>query len=96
VVTPEATVARGLTVVVVARRPVEVTIVADSGEPQEFSLRSDEGRSFEADTTITVRLSEGSSARVTVNGVDKGYPGEPGVVWEETFSYGDPSPTPGG
>jgi hypothetical protein len=61
-----------------------------------FSLRSDEGRSFEADTTITILLSEGSSARVSVNGVDKGYPGEPGVAWEETFSYGDPSPTPEG
>lgn len=96
-VTPEAVaVARGLTVTVVARRPVEVTITADSGEPQAFALRSDEGRSFEADTSITVRLAEGSSARVTVNGVDKGYPGEAGVAWEETFSFGDPSPTPGG
>jgi hypothetical protein len=96
-VTPEAgPVTRGLTVTVVARRPVEVTVVADSGEPEVFSLASDEGRSFEADTTITVRLSEGSSARVSVNGVDKGYPGEAGVAWEETFAYGDPSPTPGG
>jgi len=74
-----------------------VTIVADEGDPQRFSLESDEGRSFEADTTITVTLSEGSSARVTVNGVDQGFPGKPGVAWEETFSYeDDASATPGG
>lgn len=96
-VTPEAgAVSRGLTVTVVARRPVEVTVVADSGEPEVFTLASDEGRSFEADATITILLSEGSSARVTVNGVDKGYPGKAGAVWEETYSYGEPSPTPEG
>ena len=91
----EAGVDRPVTVAVVARRPVDVTIVADEGDPQRFSLESDEGRSFEADTTITVTLSEGSSARVTVNGVDHGYPGQPGVPWHETFSYED-DPSPGG
>jgi hypothetical protein len=89
VVSPGSEVERAITVAVVARRPVDVTIVADGAEPESFSLASDEGRSFEADSTITVRLSEGSSARVTVSGVDYGYPGEPGVAWEETFSYGD-------
>ena len=89
----EAGVDRPVIVAVVARRPVDVTIVADEGEPQRFSLESDEGRSFEADTTLTVTLAEGSSARVTGNGVDLGYPGRPGVAWEKTFSYeDDPSP----
>lgn len=89
----QAGVDRPVTVAVVARRPVDVTIVADEGDPQTFSFEPDEGRSFEADTTITVTLSEGSSARVTVNGVDQGYPGEAGVAWQETFSYeDDPSP----
>jgi hypothetical protein len=73
-----------------------VSVVAESGAPETFPLASDDGRSFESDSTITVWLSEGSSARVTVNGVDKGYPGEAGVAWEETYSYGDPSPTPAG
>ena len=96
-VEPEAGVDREVTVAVVARRPVDVTIVADEGEPQLFSLESDEGRSFEADTTITLTLSEGSSARVTVDGVDFGYPGEPGVPWEHTFGHQDePAPSPGG
>ena len=92
---PATTLDRPVIVAVVARRPVDVTIVADGGDSQRFSLESDEGRSFEADTTITVTLSEGSSARVTVNGVDHGYPGQPGVAWEETFSYED-DPSTGG
>jgi cytoskeletal protein RodZ len=82
-----------LVVSVEARRPVEVTIVADAGEPETFSFQAEEGRSFVADTTITLTLSEGASARVTVDGIDHGYPGKPGVPWEETFgSEGDPSP----
>jgi len=91
------TIDRAITVAVLARRPVEVTITADGAEPQTFALESDEGRSFEADTSITIGLAEGSSARVTVNGVDQGFPGKPGVAWEETFSYeDDASATPGG
>jgi hypothetical protein len=87
---------RAITVAVVARRPVGVTIAADGGEPEPFTLESDESRSFEADTSITITLSEGSSARVIVNGVDQGFPGEAGVAWEKTFSYDDAGSSTGG
>lgn len=76
-----------ITVAVLARRPVEVTIVADGGEPETFQLESDEGRSFDADASIWVHLSEGASAKLMVNGVSKGFPGMQGQPWEDTYSY---------
>jgi hypothetical protein len=82
-------------VAVEAQRPVEVTIVADAGEPESFQLRAGEGRSFDASNSITVRLSEGNTAHVIVSGVDYGFPGRTGEPWEDTFSYDEPS-APGG
>lgn len=90
-----AAVPRPISVAVVARRPVDVTIVADGGDPQRFELEADEGRSFEADASLTIRLSEGASASITVNGTPHGYPGEPGEPWGKTYSY-EASPPPGG
>lgn len=77
-----------ITVAVLARRPVEVTLAADGGDPQSFELESGEGRAFDADTEIWIRLSEGATAKLTVNGVSKGYPGTSGQPWEDTYSYG--------
>lgn len=88
-------VGRGISVAVVAREPVEVTVIADGSEPVTYELRPDEGRSFDADSSITVRLSEGASANVTVSGKDYGFPGVEGQPWEETFSYEQPSPSAG-
>jgi transcriptional regulator with XRE-family HTH domain len=88
-------VGRGISVAVVARKPVEVTVTADGNDPVSYELRPDEGRSFDADTTITVRLSEGASANVVVNGTDYGYPGVEGKPWKQTFSYEQPSPSAG-
>lgn len=87
---------RGISLAVSARQQVELTIVADGGEPQRFSLEVGEGRSFEADRSITIRLSEGGTARISVNGTDQGFPGVTGRPWEDTFSYRSPSPTPTG
>ncbi len=89
------TAARGLTVGVLARRPVVVTITADGGEAQPFTLRAGEGRSFRAQISITVALSEGGTAKVTVNGDDKGFPGAPGHPWADTYDFATPSPPPG-
>ena len=88
-------VGRGISVAVVARKPVELTVIADGSEPVIYELRPDEGRSFDADSSITVRLSEGASANVTVSGKDYGFPGVEGQPWEETFSYEQPSPSAG-
>ena len=86
---------RPISVAVEAQRPVEVTIVADAGDPESFQLRAGEGRSFDASSSITVRLSEGNTAHVIVSGVDYGFPGSTGEPWEDTFSYDEPS-APGG
>ena len=90
----ESSIARPISVALLARRPVDVTIVADGGEPQRYTLEADEGRSFEADAELTVHLSEGAITSVTVNGTPHGYPGERGVPWEDTYSY-EASPPPG-
>ncbi|HEX6230266.1 MAG TPA: helix-turn-helix domain-containing protein [Actinomycetota bacterium] len=87
---------RGIGVAVFARAPVEVTIIADGAEPETFALEAGEGRSFEADRSITVGLSQGATARITVSGKDLGYPGTAGRPWEETYSYRSPSATPSG
>lgn len=88
-----ATTARPITVAVQARRPVEVRITADGAPAETFRLEVGEGRSFDADRIITVRLSEGGAAKVTVNGTDEGYPGVPERPWRETYSYASPSPS---
>ena len=86
---------RPISVAVEAKHAVEVTIVADNGDPESFQLRAGEGRSFDADNSITIRLSEGSTAHVIVSGVDYGFPGKTDEPWEDTYSYDEPSP-PGG
>jgi hypothetical protein len=86
---------RPISVGVEAQRPVQVTIVADGGDPESFQLRAGEGRSFDAAGSITVRLSEGNTAHVIVSGVDYGFPGKTGEPWEDTYSYDEASP-PGG
>ena len=73
---------RPISVAVEAKHAVEVTIVADGGDPEPFQLRAGEGRSFDADSSITIRLSEGNTAHVIVSGVDYGFPGKDGEPWE--------------
>ncbi len=88
-------VGRGISLVVVARKPVSITVIADGNDPVRYELRPDEGRSFDADTSVTLRLSEGATANVVVSGVDYGYPGAVGKPWKETFSYEEPSASTG-
>lgn len=89
----EADPAGPITVAILANEPVEVAIAADGGEPETFSLQAGEGRSFDGDRTITVGLSDGGSAQVTVDGIDYGVPGVPGVPWQRTFGDGGASPS---
>ena len=79
--------AQGITVAVQARRPIEVWIVSDGGEQRHFSLETGEGRSFDGGSSVWIRLSDGTGAKVTVNGVSKGFPGKRGRPWHETYSY---------
>jgi hypothetical protein len=78
---------QGITVSVLARRPLDVWIVADGGEQRHFSLETGEGRSFDGSSSVWIRLSDGTGAKVTVNGKSMGFPGERGSPWHETYSY---------
>ena len=82
-----AELANGITVAVEARVPLEVEIVADEGKEQTFSLEAGEGRSFHGDASVWIRLSDGRGAKITVNGVSKGFPGKAGTPWHDTYSY---------
>jgi len=88
----------GILVAVLARREVEVTVRIDAAPRQTFSLRPGESRSFEARSTITIRLDRGASARISVDGRDYGFPGRHDRPWRRTFSYqtGTQTPSPAG
>ncbi len=86
----------GIDVTVLAREPVEVTVRIDDGPPRSYALEPGEGRAFEADLALRLRLSSGSSAQVTVNGKDLGFPGKEGKPWRDTWRYEDPTPPSGG
>jgi len=85
--------ARPITVAVLADEPVDVTIESDGGPPETFSLQDGEGRTFDGDRTITIRLSEGGTAQISVNGTDYGVPGREGRSWQRTFDYETASPS---
>jgi cytoskeletal protein RodZ len=91
---PSAAVAsgNGITVAVLARQPVTVTVTADGGEAVPYHLEAGEGRSFDGSGSLTIRLSEGGTAKITVNGIDRGFEGAPGRSWQHTCTLGaDPS-----
>lgn len=85
---------RSITVGVLAERGVDLTVRIDDTPPASFHLRAGEGRSFEAQDRITVRLSDGGAADVTVSGRELGTPGVTGKPWRETYRFGSPSPSP--
>lgn len=81
----------GIDVAVFARESVDVTVTIDGGDAETYALQAGEGRSFEADRSLRLRLSSGASAQVTVNGKNLGFPGKEGKPWKETFRYGTPT-----
>jgi cytoskeleton protein RodZ len=85
---------RTITVGVLAERGVDLTVRIDDTPPASFHLRAGEGRSFEAQDRITIRLSDGGAADVTVSGRELGTPGVTGKPWRETYRFGSPSPSP--
>lgn len=88
----------GIMVAVLAKRGVQVTARIDAAPPETFTLRPGESRSFEAATSLTIRLDRGASATITVDGKDLGLPGNPNHPWRETFTLGagGASPSPAG
>jgi cytoskeletal protein RodZ len=79
-------------------RPVRAGVAIDGVQHPPVTVRAGESRVFRAEEFLTVRLSRGGVARVTVNGQDLGVVGTRGEPWEDSFSAtsvvapaGDPS-----
>jgi cytoskeleton protein RodZ len=86
---------RSITADLVANRDgAQVTVTVDAGTPQTISLAEGEAQSFEASTSLIVRIADGGSVHLSVSGVDKGSPGTPGTPWEERFSFETEGSTP--
>jgi hypothetical protein len=79
--------------VLVARRPVEVTVTVD-GAPEVHEMEVDETLSFSADEALVITVADGGAVQVTVAGRDLGAPGVPGSPWTESFTF-DLRQTPG-
>ena len=90
-----ATSARNVIVGVAASRRVNATVVADGVEQPAVTLQAGETRTFQAEEFLTIRLSPGGVASVSVNGSEFGTVGSTKRPWEETFSptsIADPTP----
>jgi len=71
-----------------ATQPVDVMVRQDDGDPVAFRLLPGESRAFVANSTLTIRISEGATADVVVSGKDLGTPGRSSRPWTYTYSYG--------
>lgn len=86
-------------VTVLTREPVAAIVTVDGARAFEGVLKGGEGRSWSGLQRITLRLSRGSVALVTVNGRSLGTPGTSGAPWSASFTpqdeRGGGSPSPG-
>lgn len=70
--------------VLVARRPVEVTVTED-GARETLSMEEGETLSFAAEQELVLSVADGGAVDVVVGQRDLGAPGEPGAPWTQTF-----------
>lgn len=94
--------ARNVIVGVAAAHRVDATVIADGVEQSAVTLQAGETRTFQAEEFLTIKLSPGGVASMTVNGTEFGTVGSTKRPWEETFSptsiaapTRDGPPTPG-
>lgn len=84
---------------VVASRQVEVTAVLDGEDTRSVTLDGGEARSWQAQHSIDLTISDGILAELTVNGEDLGVPGLPNEEFTASYyptSYRtEPSPATG-
>jgi cytoskeleton protein RodZ len=83
---PAATASSTIDAVLVALRPVEVTVTVD-GAPEIHDMEEGETLSFSADEELVLAVADGGAVQVTVAGRDLGAPGEPGTAWTDTFTF---------
>lgn len=84
-----------ITASLLATRRVDYVVTTD-GQLNAGTLHAGEQRAFTASEQLTIHLSRGDSAKVTVNGDDRGSPGSKDKPWSHDFSFaigGTPSPT---
>jgi cytoskeletal protein RodZ len=84
---------RTIGVGIVALHDVEVTVEIDAAPPRTYALESGEGRGFVARDAMTIRLSDGGAAEVSVSGAEPEVPGASGKPWRETYTLGASSTT---
>lgn len=78
---------RSIDAVILAVADVRVSVTAD-GVVSTYTMGAGETRSFMADTSMILHVTDGGAIHLTVNGVDHGIPGPAGRPWGDTFSFG--------
>jgi hypothetical protein len=78
---------RSIDTVIQAIAAVRVTVTAD-GIASTYTMGAGETRSFKAETSMVLRVTDGGAIHLTVDGVDHGVPGTSGRPWGDTFSFG--------
>jgi hypothetical protein len=78
---------RAIDAVVQAVGSVGLTVTVD-GVESTYAMDAGETRTFSAQTDLVLSVTDGGAVRLTVNGVDRGIPGAPGVPWTDSFSFG--------
>jgi len=76
----------GVTVAITATDPITARILADGEHVFTGRLHAGETKTWLGDNALTVRLSRGGAAMVSVDCSSLGLPGTPGQPWEETFT----------
>ncbi|MGH2765865.1 MAG: helix-turn-helix domain-containing protein [Actinomycetota bacterium] len=69
-----------------AHQDVEVELILDGNGSKRFTLEEGQGRSFEAEESIIVRLSEGGVTEIIVNGHRLPAPGDRHAPFEATYT----------
>jgi cytoskeleton protein RodZ len=83
-----------VTVVLRADEAVTAVIRTDDDKPRTFDLRAGEGRTFEGNTRIMVRLDHGGTTALTVNGHNLKKPGKKDQPYSAAFRPQDFRGTP--
>jgi hypothetical protein len=75
-----------VTVAITAMEPLTARILADGQHVFTGRLHPGDTKTWIGDTALTVRLSRGGAANVSVDCSSLGLPGTPGQPWEQTFT----------
>ena len=76
----------GVTVAITAMEPLTARILADGEHVFTGRLHAGDTKTWLGDTALTVRLSRGGAANVSVDCSSLGLPGTPNQPWEQTFT----------